>query len=163
MVKRLTQNLNDIKTKIDESSNTSSSTNKDSTSPNSTLENIRSILDMKIKNEFIDMIVEMFHDYNKYLCSVEDDVVFNSVLLVENRPPEDSFFYKEFTETQLFQQFTQNILKDDFNYFNAMVEAFETKSQDHQKKNIVMLLIKKQPLTRFQVLMERRKKWKIKE
>lgn len=136
MVKRLTQNLNDIKTKIDESSNTSSSTNKDSTSPNSTLENIRSILDMKIKNEFIDMIVEMFHDYNKYLCSVEDDVVFNSVLLVENRPPEDSFFYKEFTETQLFQQFTQNILKDDFNYFNAMVEAFETKSQDHQKKNI---------------------------
>ena len=87
---------------------------------------------MKIKNAFIEIIVEMFHDYNKYLCSVDDDVVFNSNLFVENRPKEDSFFYKEFTDTQLFQQFTQNVLKDDFNYFNAMIDEFESKSENHQ-------------------------------
>ena len=126
LVKKLTKSLSSIKSKVEEINNTNSS-NKES--PNSSLENNRTILDMKIKNAFIEIIVEMFHDYNKYLCSVDDDVVFNSNLLVDNRPKEDSYFYKEFTDTQLFQQFTQNVLKDDFNYFNAMIEEFEAKSE----------------------------------
>ena len=130
LVKKLTKNLNGIKSKADDISTSSSS--KDNTSPNSTLDNNRTILDMKIKNAFIEINVEMFHDYNKYLCSVDDDVVFNSNLFVENRPKDDSYFYKEFTDTQLFQQFTQNVLKDDFNYFNAMIDEFEAKSDNHQ-------------------------------
>ena len=134
LVKKLSRDLNSIKSKVDENNNTSSFSNRDSTSTNSsTLENIKSILDIKIRNAFLNIIVEMFHDYNKYLCVLDDDVVFNTNALVENRPAQDSYFYKEYTETQLFQQFTQNVLKEDYNYFNSMIEAFESKNTEEDK------------------------------
>ena len=134
LVKKLSRELNSIKSKVDENNNTSSFSNRDSTSTNSsTLENIKSILDIKIRNAFLNIIVEMFHDYNKYLCVLDDDVVFNTNALVENRPAQDSYFYKEYTETQLFQQFTQNVLKEDYNYFNSMIEAFESKNTEEDK------------------------------
>lgn len=134
LVKKLSRDLNSIKSKVDENNNTSSFSNRDSTSTNSsTLENIKSILDIKIRNAFLNIIVEMFHDYNKYLCVLDDDVVFNTNALVENRPAQDSLFYKEYTETQLFQQFTQNVLKEDYNYFNSMIEAFESKNTEEDK------------------------------
>ena len=99
LVKKLSRDLNSIKSKVDENNNTSSFSNRDSTSTNSSaLENIKSILDIKIRNAFLNIIVEMFHDYNKYLCVLDDDVVFNTNALVENRPAQDSYFYKEYTE-----------------------------------------------------------------
>ena len=134
LVKKLTRDLNSIKSKVDDNNSTSSFSNRDSTSTNSsTLENIKSILDIKIRNAFLNIIVEMFHDYNKYLCVLDDDVVFNTSALIENRPAQDSHFYKEYTETQLFQQFTQNVLKEDYNYFNSMIEAFESKNIEEDK------------------------------
>ena len=115
--KKLNDNLTQIKKKIDNSSQ----------SLNSPTESSSNILDMVIKNSFIDVLAEMFYDYNKYLMNIdEEDVVFNGNSFLENRPKEDNFFYREFIDTQLFQQFTQNVVKEDFNLFNERIQAIES-------------------------------------
>jgi hypothetical protein len=40
-------------------------------------------LDFKIRNIFIDLFVQMFYDYKKYMTFLEDDVVFNKTLFLE--------------------------------------------------------------------------------
>ena len=78
-------------------------------------------LDLRIRNAFIHMFVEMFHDYYKYMTFVEEDVVFNKNLFLEKiTNNNDKHFYDEFIETQLFQQFSQNIIKDELKYFTSM-------------------------------------------
>ena len=114
--KKLQENLKKIKKQIDERSGN--------------IENSSEMIDMSIKNAFIEIIAEMFHDYKKYLINLdEDDVVFNGNSFVENRSKEDNLFYREFIETQLFQQFTQNVLKEDFTHFNSMAQAIETNTK----------------------------------
>ena len=81
-------------------------------------------LHLKIRNVFIEMFVEMFHDIDKYLCFLDDDVVFNKNLFMETIPKEDKKFYDEFIDTQLFQLFTQNIVNDDLNYFKSMINEY---------------------------------------
>jgi hypothetical protein len=70
------------------------------------------------------MFVEMFHDIDKYMCFLDGDVVFNKNLFMEAIPKQDKRFYDEFVETQLFQLFTQNILKDELNYFKSKVSEY---------------------------------------
>ena len=80
--------------------------------------------DLKIRIAFIEMFVEMFHDIDKYMCFLDGDVVFNKNLFLEAIPKQDKRFYDEFVDTQLFQLFTQNILKDELNYFKSKVSEF---------------------------------------
>ena len=83
--------------------------------------NYFSIYDLQIKNAFLHFFVEILFDYANYLIQVDDEVVFNINLLLENRPKKEHFFYKEFCETQIFQQFSQNIIKEDYSYFNQQI------------------------------------------
>ena len=77
--------------------------------------------DLKIRNSFIEMFVEMFHDYYKYMTFLDDDVVFNKSLFLEKITViNDKKFYMEFFDTQIFQQFCQNIVNDELNYFTTM-------------------------------------------
>jgi hypothetical protein len=74
------------------------------------------------------MFVEMFHDYNKYMTFLDDDVVFNKNLFLEKIVSNnDKHFYDEFIETQLFQQFTQNIIKDELKYFSEKSKNYSNK------------------------------------
>ena len=81
-------------------------------------------LEMKIRCTFIEFFVEMFHDIYKYLCFLDEDIVFNKNLFMEKIPKNDQKFFDEFLDTQLFQLFTQNIVKDEFNYFKLMMEDY---------------------------------------
>lgn len=76
----------------------------------------------------------MFHDYEKYAGILDDDVIFNKVLFM-NTISKDQKFYDEFIDCQLFQQFTQNITKDGFSYFNKKIKE--------KKKMILKKKIKK--------------------
>ena len=80
--------------------------------------------DMRIRNAFIEMFVEMFHDIEKYLCFLDQDVVFNKNLFLEAVSKDDKKFYDEFIDTQLFQLFSQNYVNDDFNYFKSMINEY---------------------------------------
>ena len=94
--------------------------------------------DLKIRNVFIEMFVKMFHDIDKYLCFLDEDVVFNKNLFMENVPKEDKKFYDEFIDTQLFQLFTQNIISDELNYFKSMINEYNKNnkfSDDKKEEN----------------------------
>ena len=101
--------------------------------------------DFKIRNAFIEMFVEMFHDVEKYMCYLDEDVVFNKNLFMETIPKEDKKFYDEFIETQLFQLFSQNIVKDELRYFKSKCKEYnkDNKFSDENNLDTQKILVKK--------------------
>ena len=92
-------------------------------------------LELKIRDAFIDLFVEMFHDYSQYLSLLEEDTVFNKSLFLEKKKT-DTKFYNEVLDTQLFQQFTQNVVNNEASYFNTKIAQKENKDlEDKNKKN----------------------------
>ena len=91
--------------------------------------------DMRIRDAFIEMFVQMFHDIEKYLCFLDQDVVFNKNLFLETIPKEDKKFYDEFIDTQLFQLFSQNFVNDEFNYFKSMINEYNKNKKFLNDKN----------------------------
>ena len=91
--------------------------------------------ELKMRDAFIDFFLGMFHDYEKYLYLLDDqDVVFNKSLFLNNIPNNKKKFYNEIIDSQLFQQFTQNIIKEDFNYlYNKL--ALREKEKEQNKKD----------------------------
>jgi hypothetical protein len=92
--------------------------------------------ELQIRDAFIDLFVEMFQDYAKYLSFVEEDPVFNKSLFLEKKPNNEKAFYNEILDTQLFQQFTQNVVNEDVNYFNNKITLHELGKKAKQKKNL---------------------------
>ena len=102
--------------------------------------------DLRIRNAFIQMFVKMFHDIEKYICFLDDDVVFNKNLFLETIPKDDKKFYEEFIETQLFQLFIQNFVNDEFNYFKSMANEFNKNNKflnDENNKESVKNFVNK--------------------
>ena len=96
-------------------------------------------IDFRIRNVFIDMFVQMFHDYYKYMTFLDDDAVFNKTLFLEKiTNNNDKHFYDEFIDTQLFQQFSQNIIKDELNYFTTMAMKYDSNKKETIKRAIKM-------------------------
>lgn len=81
---------------------------------NFNINNIDEILpiNIKIKQAFTQVFIEILYDYKEYLSVIEGKPIFNTNALLEKRPKNESNFYKEFTETQLFQMFIQNNQED---------------------------------------------------
>jgi len=91
--------------------------------------------ELRMRDAFIEFFVGMFHDYEKYLYLLdEQDVVFNKSLFLETIPNNEKNFYSEIIDTQLFQQFTQNIIKEDFNYFNNKIISYREKMEKKKQK-----------------------------
>jgi hypothetical protein len=74
---------------------------------------------------------------------IDNDVVFNKTLFLEKiTNSNDKHFYDEFIDTQLFQQFTQNIIKDELNYFTTMATNFDRNKKETLKRSSAPKLIK---------------------
>ena len=78
---------------------------------------------INIRNAFIQMFVDMFRDYPKYMCLLDNDVVFNKNSFMNSVDKHDKKFYDEFLETQIFQQFTQSIFNYEGDYFNKVIKT----------------------------------------
>ena len=98
-------------------------------------------LDLKVRNSFINLFVKMFHDYHKYITFIDKDVVFNKSLFLEKIDEKDKEFYDSLFETQSFQQFCQNIIKDELTYFKTMIKNFD--SVKIEKPSLSSSLIRK--------------------
>jgi len=98
-----------------------------------TIKNWRN-LELQIRDAFIDIFVEMFQDYAKYLSFVDQDAVFNKALFLEKKSNNEKKFYNEIVDTQLFQQFTQNVVNEDVGYFNKKIALKELGRQSVPKK-----------------------------
>ena len=92
-------------------------------------------LELQIRDAFIDIFVEMFQDYAKYLSFLDDETVFNKSLFLEKKPNNEKKFYNEILDTQLFQQFTQNVVNEDVNYFNNKISQRELGKKASKKIN----------------------------
>ena len=86
----------------------------------------------EIQNAFIEIFVEMFSDYNKYIYKVGDEAVFNKNLFMSKKNVLEKKFYREFIETQMFLQFKQDILEEGYEYFKLKVS--ERNSNSHKDK-----------------------------
>ena len=91
-------------------------------------------LELLIRDAFIDFFVEIFHDYAQYLSILDNDTIFNKPLFIEKRQS-DKKFYNEILDTQLFQQFTQNVINSDVDYFNNKISLREENKKAKQTKN----------------------------
>ena len=101
-------------------------------------------LDFKFRDAFIDVFVNLFHDYQKYIVLLEDDeFIFNKNLFLQTLKKDEKPFYENFFESQLFEQFTQNILNSDFNYFNKKVESFGKKEKTNERMTITNFILDK--------------------
>ena len=86
-------------------------------------------INIKIKQAFTQVFIEILYDYKEYLSVIEGKPIFNTNALLEKRPKNESNFYKEFTETQLFQMFIQNNQEDsnikDRTFFEEQLNLFQ--------------------------------------
>ena len=85
--------------------------------------------DINIRDALIKMFVEMFKDYPKYMCILDNDVVFNKNSFMKSVNKADKKFYETFIgDTQIFQQFTQSIFTEECDYFNKMIRTEEAEN-----------------------------------
>ena len=101
----------------------------------------KSDINIRIKNIFMHVFVEIYCDYEKYSHIIDNYPVFNSYLFVNGKPEADRTFYKELTSTQIFQMFIQNSFSDDkkfyfderYNEYRSLKEKGENKSNIFSK------------------------------
>ena len=99
-------------------------------------------INIRIRNLFIHVFVEMLYDYSKYSHVIDDYPVFNSCVMIDEKPKNEKSFYKELTSTQLFQMFLQNSLfKDEHKtyYFDERIKVYiELKRKEVSSSYIFM-------------------------
>ena len=99
--------------------------------------------DKNIRDAFIDIFADMFKDYPKYICLLDNDVVFNKHLFMKSVDKNDKKFYDELIDTQLFQQFTQTIFTSECDYYNKLISEVEEKDELKEFSDPLMLNVKK--------------------
>ena len=94
-------------------------------------------LNQSFRNAFIEVFVYLLHDYKKYIGMMDDDeVIFNKNLFMKTAKKEEKAFYEQFLETQLFEQFTQNIFSSECNYFNKEIASYGKKEKNKESSSI---------------------------
>ena len=94
-------------------------------------------LNQSFRNAFIEVFVYLLHDYKKYIGLMDDDeVIFNKNLFMKTAKKEEKAFYEQFLETQLFEQFTQNIFSSECNYFNKEIASYAKKEKSKERSSI---------------------------
>ena len=101
---------------------------------------------IKCKTLFLQVFIELIHDYKKYLTFVDDFSVFNTNGFLHEKPESDRYFFKEFTTTELFQYFIQNVLcyinnKNINYYFDELIELYLRVKEIDEKRHKIYFLI----------------------
>ena len=100
----------------------------------------KKIINSSIKNLFLQVFVEILHDYDKYTYIVDDYPVFNAFSMINDKPKSDKKFYEEITSTQIFQMFIQkSLFNEDLNFYfdNKIKEYVALQNQGLNLEEIV--------------------------
>lgn len=97
-------------------------------------------LNFEIQKSFIEIFVEMFADYNKYIYLVGEDTIFNRSLFLSKRNVLEKKFFNEFLDTQMFLQFKEDILGDGFDFFKLKVSE---RNSDYNKEILRKTILEK--------------------
>ena len=115
----------------------------------------KEVIENNIRDSFMNFFVKIFYDYEKYIVTVDNDVVFNKVLFIQNRPDKEEKteqFYEEFIDSQLFQQFLQCLPNSDNSYFKRRIKEFKEKEKENKNsknKNTLNEINNNQVITYF--------------
>ena len=109
-----------------------------------------------IQNAFLEIFVEMFADYNKYIYKIGDEAFFNKDEFLEKKSYFEKSFFKEFLETQMFYQFKNNILNDGFENFKNKISD---RNYDYIREKLGESILRK---SQFNLLEKEKKTYKIK-
>ena len=96
---------------------------------------IKEISQKDIKKIFLDAIIDIIGDYEKYTSIVGGNCLFNQKMFLKNKEEADKDFYKDFTSTQLFYQFINDISFDTKNT-NLYFKEFKQKITNAKSEKI---------------------------
>ena len=100
----------------------------------------------EIQNAFLEIFVEMFADYNKYIYKLGDETFFNKDEFLSKKSYFEKNFFKEFIETQMFYQFKQDILNDGYENFKNKISD---RNYDYVREKLGESILRK---SRFNLL-----------
>ena len=94
---------------------------------------------IKLKEIFIQAFIELFFEYKKYLSIIGDIPIFNTKSFIKDKTKNEKEFFKEFTNTQIFQIFIQNSSnyinnKNEKYYFDELMEDYLAKKALEDEK-----------------------------
>ena len=84
----------------------------------------------KIRNIFLEGIIDVIGDYERYTSKLGENNLFNQKIFLRNKNKKYLYFYEEITSTQQFYQFINEVNNDDF-YFRE----FKDRIKMNNKKN----------------------------
>ena len=94
-------------------------------------------LNKLFRKAFIKVFIYFLHDYKKYIVMMDDDeVIFNKNLFMKAAKKEEKAFFEQFLETQLFEQFTQNIFSRECKYFDKEIASHVIKEKNKERSSI---------------------------
>ena len=109
-----------------------------------------------IQNAFLEIFVEMFADYNKYIYKVGDETFFNKDEFLAKKSYFEKSFFKEFLETQMFCQFKNDILNDGYENFKNKISD---RNYDYIREKLGESILRK---SQFSLIEKEEKTYKIK-
>ena len=115
------------------------------------------LFNLEIQNAFIEIFIEMFSDYNKYIYKVGDEIVFNKKAFLSKKNLLEKKFYKEFLDTQMFLQFKEDILNEEYDYFKQKVAQRNRENKEKFKQTTL-----EKTRTIVNDFQEEKKRYKIK-
>ena len=97
---------------------------------------------IRLKLIFIQVFIEILHNYRHYLTIIDDLPIFNIKAFLKDKPEIDKLFYTELIATQLFQIFIQNSSnylnnKNEKFFFDELINEYLTHKNDNKKYYII--------------------------
>ena len=89
-----------------------------------------------IKNIFLDGMINLIGDYERFTSKLGDNILFNQKIFLRNKENKYLYFYKEITSTQQFYQFINEINNNNDIYFNEFKERIQI-IQNYKNKKLV--------------------------
>ena len=96
--------------------------------------------------EYVDELVKIFQQIEN---NQNDNIDINEIkanIILEKKSNSEKKFYNEIIDTQLFQQFTQNVVNEDVGYFNNKIALKELGRKNKEKNNLKNEKIEKQEI-----------------
>ena len=73
-------------------------------------------INLEIRDCFIEIFAQMFHNIKKYICLLDRNALFNGILFLEGIEKEDKDFYVNFLQTDVFDCFVQDFVREEYKY-----------------------------------------------
>ena len=90
----------------------------------------------KIRNIFLEGMVELLGDYEKFTSKLDEYNLFNQKIYLRNQQKKYMYFFQQITSTQQFYQFINEINNNEDLYYQEFLDKIKIKNNSKRKKII---------------------------